>query len=131
RPRRSPRDGISGRGQPRGELSSGRSDPSVGQVEPDVWRTNLWRVSRSAVGVGRPVPFLNLRPMHDEIAEAALADVATLIETGAFTNGPAVAEFEQAFASYCGVEHCVGLASGLDALRLGLIAGGLEPGDCV
>jgi dTDP-3-amino-3,4,6-trideoxy-alpha-D-glucose transaminase len=81
--------------------------------------------------VGRPVPFLNLRPMHDEIAEAVLADVATLIETGAFTNGPAVAEFEQAFASYCGVEHCVGLASGLDALRLGLIAGGLEPGDCV
>ena len=30
---------------------------------------------------------------------------------------------------YCGADHCVGVASGLDALRLALIAAGIEPGD--
>jgi dTDP-4-amino-4,6-dideoxygalactose transaminase len=88
-------------------------------------------MTKTTLDVQRSVPFLNLRPMHDGIAEALLADIAELIDSSAFTNGPAVAEFEAAFAEYCGIGHCVGLASGLDALRLGLISAGLEPGDRV
>jgi dTDP-4-amino-4,6-dideoxygalactose transaminase len=88
-------------------------------------------MSKATLDVQRTVPFLNLRAMHDGIAEAVLADIADLIESSAFTNGPAVAEFETAFGEYCGVDHCVGLASGLDALRLALISAGLEPGDGV
>ena len=76
-----------------------------------------------------PVPFLDLRASHEAVQAEVLADFATLIETNAFTNGPAVAEFEEAFAAYCGVEHCVGVASGLDALRLALLARGIGPGD--
>ena len=75
------------------------------------------------------VPFLDLAPTHEHLKDAVLREVAQLFETGAFTNGPAVARFEEEFAAYCGVEHCVGVASGLDALRLGLLATGLEPGD--
>jgi dTDP-4-amino-4,6-dideoxygalactose transaminase len=75
------------------------------------------------------VPFLDLGPSHAGLANALLDDFARLIESGAFTNGPAVAEFEEAFAAYCGSAHCVGLASGLDALRLALVALELEPGD--
>jgi dTDP-3-amino-3,4,6-trideoxy-alpha-D-glucose transaminase len=48
-----------------------------------------------------------------------------------FTNGPQVRQFEKAFAEYCGCTHCVGVASGLDALRLALLAGGIEQGDQV
>ena len=59
---------------------------------------------------------------------ALLDDIAQLLQSGAFTNGPAVAQFEEAFAAYCGVDHCVGVGSGLDALRLGLVATGIEPG---
>ena len=77
------------------------------------------------------VPFLDLRTVHADLAAEILGDTAGLIETNAFANGPAVAEFERAFAGYCGAEHCVGLSSGLDALRLGLIAAGLETGDRV
>ena len=77
------------------------------------------------------VPFLDLRTVHEALAYEILSDIASLIETNAFINGPAVGEFERAFADYCGAEHCVGLSSGLDALRLGLIAGGLETGDRV
>src|SRR5205823_119602 len=75
------------------------------------------------------VPFVDLGPAHAEIAADLLGDVADLLESGAFTNGPAVTEFEQAFARYCGVAHCVGLASGIEALRLGLLAAAVEPGD--
>lgn len=75
------------------------------------------------------VPFLDLAPSHAPLRDAVLAEVGELFDSGAFTNGPAVARFEEQFATYCGVEHCVGVASGLDALRLGLLASGLEPGD--
>ena len=75
------------------------------------------------------VPFLDLAPTHEHLKDAVLREVGELFETGAFTNGPAVARFEEEFAAYCGVEHCVGVSSGLDALRLGLLATGLEPGD--
>jgi dTDP-4-amino-4,6-dideoxygalactose transaminase len=75
------------------------------------------------------VPFLDLGPSHAGLSDALLDDFAELIESGGFTNGPAVAEFEQAFAAYCGSAHCVGTASGLDALRLALIVLELEPGD--
>ncbi len=76
-----------------------------------------------------PVPFLDLAAMHSGLKDEILEDVAALVDSNAFTNGPAVAEFERAFAEWCGTAACVGLASGLDALRLGLIALGLEPGD--
>ncbi len=69
-----------------------------------------------------PVPFLDLRSSHDPIREALLDDFRALTISGAFTNGPHVAEFEDAFAAYVGATHCIGLASGLDALRLALQA---------
>ena len=75
------------------------------------------------------VPFLDLAPIHAPLKETLIAAFAELVDSGAFTNGPAVEELESAFAGYCGVEHCVGVSSGLDALRLGLLASGIEPGD--
>jgi dTDP-4-amino-4,6-dideoxygalactose transaminase len=76
------------------------------------------------------VPFLDLEPpLADGVREAILADVAELLETHAYTNGPQVAAFEEAFARYVGVRTCVGVASGLDALRLSLLARGIAPGD--
>jgi dTDP-3-amino-3,4,6-trideoxy-alpha-D-glucose transaminase len=75
------------------------------------------------------VPFLDLRPTHERLREELLADIAGLIDSGAFTNGPQVEAFEAAFARFCGRRHCVGVASGLDALQLGLIAAGIQPGD--
>jgi dTDP-4-amino-4,6-dideoxygalactose transaminase len=76
------------------------------------------------------VPFLDLEPpLADGVREAILADVAELLQTHAYTNGPQVAAFEEAFARYVGVRSCIGVASGLDALRLALLARGLGPGD--
>jgi len=74
------------------------------------------------------VPFVDLT-LDDELTRQILGDVAGIVERGEFTNGPQVVAFERAFARYCGSGHCVGLASGLDALRLGLVAAGVQPGD--
>jgi len=65
----------------------------------------------------------------DGLKEDMLAEISALIDSGRFINGPDVAEFEASFAAYCQTAACVGAASGLDALRLALIAGGLEQGD--
>lgn len=83
----------------------------------------------TAVAAARRVPFLDLGPAHAGLKERILAELARLIDAGTFVNGPWVSEFEQAFAGSCGVAHAVGLSSGLDALRLGLLAAGIEPGD--
>jgi dTDP-4-amino-4,6-dideoxygalactose transaminase len=75
------------------------------------------------------VPFLELARSFADIRDEVLADVADALDTAAFVNGPAVGEFEAAFAALCGVDHCVGLASGLDGLRLALEACGAGVGD--
>ena len=84
-------------------------------------------MSRTASSLQR-VPLLDLGPSHGALKEAILKELAALVDSGAFINGPPVAQFEQAFATYCGQSHCVGVASGLDALRLALLAADLEPG---
>ncbi len=75
------------------------------------------------------VPFLDLTRSNGPVRDAVLAELADVIDANAFVNGPQVAAFEQAFAAYCGADECVGVSSGLDALRLALAAAGLEPGD--
>jgi dTDP-4-amino-4,6-dideoxygalactose transaminase len=80
---------------------------------------------------GAAVPFLDLSPMHAPLMGELLRGIEALLDAGAFTNGPVVTAFEDAFAAYCGADRCVGVASGLDALRLGLLASGLEQGDQV
>jgi dTDP-4-amino-4,6-dideoxygalactose transaminase len=75
------------------------------------------------------VPFVSLAPSHTPLREELLEDFGELIDTGAFINGPAVREFEDAFARYTHRAQCVGVASGLDALRLGLLALDIGPGD--
>ena len=75
------------------------------------------------------VPLVDLSPSSGAIRDQVLSSVSDILESGAFTNGPAVAEFERAFAGYCDTTHCVGVANGLDALRLALQALEVGPGD--
>lgn len=75
------------------------------------------------------VPFADLGRMHAPLKPAILEDVAALIDAGTFVGGAAVAAFEADFARYCAARHCVGVSSGLDGLRIGLRAAGLEAGD--
>ncbi|HZT91489.1 MAG TPA: DegT/DnrJ/EryC1/StrS family aminotransferase [Gaiellaceae bacterium] len=75
------------------------------------------------------VPFFDLAPSHEDLADGIVEEFGRLIRTGAFINGPQVREFEDAFAGWCGTSACIGMASGLDALRIGLLALGIGRGD--
>lgn len=64
-------------------------------------------------------------PLQDALLEAA----REVIASGHFVLGRHVAAFEQQFAAYCGVEHCIGVGNGTDALELALKALAVAPGD--
>jgi dTDP-4-amino-4,6-dideoxygalactose transaminase len=75
------------------------------------------------------VPFLDLKPAYLELKTEMDAACEKVMRSGGFIVGEEVASFEKEFANYCGVEHCVGVANGLDALHLALRALGVGPGD--
>ena len=75
------------------------------------------------------IPFVDLKAQYESIKPEIDAAMAAVIGKTAFVGGPFVKEFEQAFANYCGVQHCVALANGTDALFIALKALGVGPGD--
>jgi dTDP-4-amino-4,6-dideoxygalactose transaminase len=77
------------------------------------------------------VPFLDLVSPHVEMEEELVALFRSCLRSAAFVGGKPVEGFEEAFAAFCGVEQCVGVGSGTDALRFALSASGVSVGDCV
>jgi len=77
------------------------------------------------------VPFLDLVTPHIEDEEELIGICREALKTGRFIGGPMVEDFEHAFAAFCDTKYCVGVGSGTDALRFGLIAAGIGPGDIV
>jgi dTDP-4-amino-4,6-dideoxygalactose transaminase len=75
------------------------------------------------------VPFLDLKQQNDSVAAEIQSALAGVIEKNAFVLGPAVAQFEAAFADYLGVRHCVGVNNGTSALHMALQACDVGPGD--
>lgn len=75
------------------------------------------------------VPFLDLKAMHAPVMEEIKRAIDGVIDSHAFALGPAVQHFEEAFAEYCGVPHCVGLNSGTSAMHVALICAGVQAGD--
>jgi dTDP-4-amino-4,6-dideoxygalactose transaminase len=55
--------------------------------------------------------------------------VSRVLSSGWFVLGPEVEAFENAFAEYLGIQHCVGVASGTEAIALALRACDVGPGD--
>jgi dTDP-4-amino-4,6-dideoxygalactose transaminase len=74
------------------------------------------------------VPFVDLASQHAEVAAEVEAGLASVFAATAFVDGPAVADFEQQYAEFVGVDHCIGVGNGTDALELALRAAGVGPG---
>lgn len=75
------------------------------------------------------VPFLDLKAAYDELASELEPALLRAARSGWYILGQEVTAFEQAFAQYLGVGHCVGVANGLEALQLSLTAMGIGAGD--
>jgi len=81
------------------------------------------------VTVALHVPFVDLDAQYRSIEAEIWPALRRVVEERAFILGPAVAQFENAFAAYCGARHHVAMGSGTDALHLALLAHGVGPGD--
>lgn len=79
------------------------------------------------------IPFLDLQSINAQYRSELIEACTRVIDSGWYIGGNELSQFEQEFAAYCGVEHCIGVANGLDALILTLRAwlelGRLQPGD--
>jgi dTDP-4-amino-4,6-dideoxygalactose transaminase len=71
---------------------------------------------------GVRVPFVDLAPANRVVKDRVLSRLGQTIDRGDFINGEPVEEFERQFAARCGRTDCVGVSSGLAALRLSLLA---------
>jgi perosamine synthetase len=63
------------------------------------------------------------------ISDEEIDEVVKVLKSGFIAQGPKVAEFEEKFAEYIGVEHAVATTSGTTALHLALLSLGIEKGD--
>jgi dTDP-4-amino-4,6-dideoxygalactose transaminase len=73
-------------------------------------------------------PFLELAPSYLELKAEIDAAISSVLVGGWYILGKEVARFEEEFAQYLGAKHCIGVANGLDALVLSLIAYEIGPG---
>jgi len=75
------------------------------------------------------IPFLDLKAPYLELKQELDDAIARVVSSGWFIGGPEVDQFEADYATYCGANHAVGVANGLDALQLALRAMDVGPGD--
>ena len=87
------------------------------------------KVTAPASGTDVRVPFLDLDRIHAPLYDVLAGEFEALMRSSAFVNGEPVRAFEAEFAAYCGASAAVGVASGLDALRLALAALDIGVGD--
>ena len=86
------------------------------------------RVKKEEVG---SIPPLDLKPELCQFWDEAQKGLGRVIFSTSFILGDTVKRFEEEFAKYCGVEHCIGVASGSDALLISLMAIDVGPEDAV
>lgn len=75
------------------------------------------------------VPFLDLKSTYLELQTEIDEAVQRVLHSGSYIGGAEVDGFENAFADFCGARYAVGVANGLDALKLALLALDVRPGD--
>src|SRR5262245_34731022 len=75
------------------------------------------------------IDFVDLKAQYNVIALEVNAAIQRVIAGADFILGKEVELFEQEFAAFCGVEHAIGVDSGMSALELALRAYGLGEGD--
>jgi dTDP-3-amino-3,4,6-trideoxy-alpha-D-glucose transaminase len=75
------------------------------------------------------IPCNDLGPQHRLLEPALTEAFERVVRRGWFVLGEELRSFEDEFAAYCGTKHAVGVASGTEAIQIGLVALGVGPGD--
>jgi len=64
------------------------------------------------------IKFLVLKRVNEQYREEIIGAIAKVVDSGWYILGEEVTKFEEEFARFCGVKHCISVGNGLDALRL-------------
>jgi dTDP-4-amino-4,6-dideoxygalactose transaminase len=75
------------------------------------------------------IPFLDLKEINKRHKDKFQLALDSVLESGWLVLGENTKKFESEFANFCGVDFCVGVGNGLEALHLVLKAWGVGPGD--
>ena len=75
------------------------------------------------------IKFLDLEKVHNRFRREIDERIKHILDIGWYLQGEEDKKFEQNFAKFCGVKHCIGVANGLDALNLIIKAYGFGAGD--
>ena len=75
------------------------------------------------------IPFLDLKAINLRQRDDFHRALDHVLDSGWLILGDQCKAFEQDFAKYCGVKHCIGVGNGLEALHLVLLAWEISPGD--
>lgn len=75
------------------------------------------------------IKFLDLKKINERFRSEMDAVSKRVLDSGWYLLGGEIERFEGDFAAYCGAKHCIGVANGLDALKLIIKAYGFGPGD--
>jgi dTDP-4-amino-4,6-dideoxygalactose transaminase len=75
------------------------------------------------------IPLVDLKKQYESIRDELDPVISEVLSKTAFIGGVYVKNFEDAFARYCGVRHCIGVGNGTDALFIALKCLGIGPGD--
>ena len=68
------------------------------------------------------IPFLDLKKINHQYRSELIDIFERVLDSGWYIQGNEVLNFEKEFSEYCGVQYCVGVANGLDAITLVLRA---------
>lgn len=75
------------------------------------------------------IPYLDLSKVHKPIRGELDEVYQSVVDNEWYVQGKYCDKFEKAFAAYCGVQECIGVGNGLDALRLILLGMDIGTGD--
>ena len=75
------------------------------------------------------IPFIDLKAQQKKIRSEIDQAIQNVLDHGQYILGPEVHELQEKLADFVGVKHCLGVASGTDALLIALMALGIKPGD--
>lgn len=77
------------------------------------------------------IAFNDLKAQYHHLKDQIDAQIAAVLEEGAFISGPQVTQLEDALCRYTGRQYCVTVSNGTDALVMPLMAKGIGEGDAV
>lgn len=77
----------------------------------------------------RNVPFFNYPHVFTSLEGEFISAFRAVGRRGAFIMQRDLAEFEASLAAYTGAKYAIGVANATDALEMGFVAGGIQPGD--